>query len=132
MLDIKITPTGTMSNVEITVKGAMDEDKSANSVSQGVLGNVASPGLPTLPTVPSSDVVPDGTSVLIKNLLDKMTACWALSKSERVGSGTSASSVIATTVKKFLLGKTRLTISMVAQWFRQLSISAACSQLPLA
>ena len=105
MLDIKITPSGAMSNVEITVKGAMDEDKPANSVSQGVLGNGTSPGLSTLPTVSSSDVVPDGTSVLIKNLLDKMTACWALSKSERVGSGTSASSVIATACKEIFIGQ---------------------------
>lgn len=106
MLDIKITPAGTTSNVEVTVKGAMDEDKGANSLSQFALGATAAAAIPTLPAVPAGDVVADGTSPLIKNLLDKMTACYALPKVDRVGaSGTTAASVVATPCKEIFINQ---------------------------
>jgi hypothetical protein len=106
MLDIKITPAGTTSNVEVTVKGAMDQDKGANSLSQFALGATASAAIPALPAVPAGDVVADGTSPLIKNLLDKMTACYALSKVDRVGAtGTTAASVLATPCKEIFIGQ---------------------------
>jgi len=104
MLDIKITPAGTTSNVEVTVKGAMDEDKGASSLSQFALGASASTAIPALPAVPASDVVADGTSPLIKNLLDKMTACYALPKVDRV-TGITAASVIATPCKEIFINQ---------------------------
>jgi hypothetical protein len=106
MLDIKINPAGTTSNVEVTVKGAMDEDKGASSLSQFALGTSASTAIPALPAVPASDVVADGTSPLIKNLLDKMTACYALPKVQRVGAtGTTAASVVATPCKEIFINQ---------------------------
>lgn len=107
MLDIKITPAGTTaSNVEVTVKGAMDEDKGANSVSQFALGGTAAASIPALPAVPAGDVVEDGTSPLIKNLLDKMTECYALPKVDRVGAtGTTAADVVATPCKEIFIGQ---------------------------
>lgn len=104
MLDIKITPAGTTSNVEVTVKGAMDEDKGATSASQFALGATAAATIPALPAVPASDVVADGTSSLIKDLLDKMTACYALPKVERVGAtGSTAADVLATPCKEIFI-----------------------------
>lgn len=106
MLDIKITPAGTTSNVEVSVKGAMDEDKGANSVSQFALGATAQASIPPLPAVSAGDVLADGTSPLIKNLLDKMTACYALPKIDRVGaSGTTAAAVVATPCKEIFIGQ---------------------------
>jgi hypothetical protein len=110
MLDIKITPAGTTSNVEVTVKGAMDEDKGANSFSQFALGAEASAAIPPLPVVPAGDVVADGISPLIKNLLDKMTACYALPKVDRVGAtGTTAAAVVATPCKEIFIGQNPVT-----------------------
>ncbi|PIT75337.1 hypothetical protein [Limnohabitans sp. B9-3] len=110
MLDIKITPAGTTSNVEVTVKGAMDEDQGANSLSQFALGATVSAAIPTLPDVPAGDVVADGTSPLIKNLLDKMTACYALPKVDRVGAtGTTAAAVVATPCKEIFIGQNPVT-----------------------
>jgi len=106
MLDIKITPAGNTSNVEVTVKGSMDEDKGANSLSQFALGATVTTAIPALPAVPAGDVVADGTSPLIKNLLDKMTACYALPKVDRVGAtGTTAASVVATPCKEIFIGQ---------------------------
>jgi hypothetical protein len=106
MLDIKITPAGATSNVEVTVKGAMDEDKGANSLSQFALGATAPTAIPALPAVPAGDVVADGTSPLIKNLLDKMTACYALSIFDRVGAtGTTAENVVATPCKEIFINQ---------------------------
>jgi hypothetical protein len=106
MLDIKITPAGTTSNVDITVKGSMDEDQGANSASQFELGATASAAIPALPAVPAGDVLADGTSPLIKNLLDKMTECYKLPKVDRVGAtGTTAANVVATPCKEIFIGQ---------------------------
>ena len=99
VLDVTITPsTATSSNVELTVKISLNEDdvNPNNSLkfntSAGLTG--------TLPTITTADLPPDGTSVLIQGLLDKLTACYSVPLASRINAnGSAATDITSQTCK---------------------------------
>jgi hypothetical protein len=99
VLDVSITPSSTTSsNVELTVKISLNEDDVNPDNSLKFNSTAASMG--TLPALTSSDLPPDGTSVLIQDLLDKLTACFAIPLANRItANGTAATDITAQACK---------------------------------
>ncbi len=96
VLEVAVTPAATSTNVELTIKTSLNEDDTnpANVLKLQTGGGVLPQG--TLPTVASSDLPPDGTSLLIQELLDKLTACYAVPLANRItANGTTASHITA-------------------------------------
>lgn len=95
VLDVSITPASTSSaNVELTVKSSLNEDEvnPNNSISF----NTAVTNIGVLPTLSAADLPSDGTSVLIQDLLNRLTACYTLPLSSRISTnGSVAADIIA-------------------------------------
>ncbi len=86
VLDVSITPaTATSSNVELTVKVSLNEDDA--NPNNSLKFNTAAGLTGALPTITTADLPPDGTSVLIQGLLDKLTECYAVPLASRISSG---------------------------------------------
>lgn len=87
VLEIAITPSATAANVELTVKTSLNEDDTnpANVLKIQTGGGALPQG--TLPAVAASDLPPDGTNLLIQQLLEKLTACYAVPLANRITSG---------------------------------------------
>lgn len=88
-VDVSIRPTGTLSNIEITVRG------SAEGISTQLTSNQTAPVAP-LPPVSAASLPPDGVGFMIDDLLARMGACYAVPFEQRVN-GVSSSSVNAVT-----------------------------------
>lgn len=99
VLDVSITPsTATSSNVELTVKISLNEDdvNPNNSLKFNTTAGLSG----ALPTITTADLPPDGTSVLIQGLLDKMTECYAVPLTNRISTnGTLATHITAQACK---------------------------------
>ena len=102
-LSISITPSSaTAVNIEVAVK-----QKLAEGVDPTVIAftNATAPAA-ALPTVTATDLVASGTATLITDLLQRMTACYALAPADRVASGgTAAADVKADACKDLFAGK---------------------------
>lgn len=101
-LSISITPSSaTTVNIEVAVK-----QKLADSVSPAVVAftNTTAPAT-ALPPVTATDLVPSGTTTLIADFLQRMTACYALPLTDRVTSGgTTAADIKASACKTLFAG----------------------------
>jgi hypothetical protein len=94
-LDIAIKPAGSSSNITLTVKSATADGEQPPTVS--FAGGTPPPVLPqqvATAVLPASD-----TDALVTDFLARLTACYALPRTERV-SGTTAASVIAPTCRQ--------------------------------
>lgn len=87
-LDVSIRPTGTVSNIELTVKGATDGISRQFTSDQTTVA--------PLPAVTASDLPADGIGFMVDDLLARLTACFAVPFEQRVN-GVSSSSVNAVT-----------------------------------
>lgn len=84
-LNISINPTGTSSNITITVKAATAEGEQPPEVS--FVSGTTPPALP--PSVATATLLPPSTDSMIASYLSKLEQCYALPVSERVsGSAT--------------------------------------------
>ncbi|MDB5761549.1 MAG: hypothetical protein JWQ21_544 [Herminiimonas sp.] len=94
-VSIKITPdSATTANIEVAIKGS-GADNLIQFTNQTPVASV-----PKLATVDASTLVPNGTAVLIDDLLKRMTACFALPLAERVtANGSVAADVTAPACK---------------------------------
>lgn len=101
-LSISITPSSaTAVNIEVAVK-----QKQADGVDPTVIAftNTTKPAA-ALPAVTATDLVASGTATKISDLLQRMTACYALAQADRVVSGgTAAADIKATACKDIFLG----------------------------
>lgn len=95
VLDVSITPyAATSSNVELTVKISLNEDDV--NPNNSLKFNTAAGLSGTLPAVTANDLPPDGTSVLIQDLLDRLTACYAVPLTSRITTnGSTAADITA-------------------------------------
>jgi len=101
-LSISITPSSaTTVNIEVAVK-----QKLPDGVDPAVIAftNATAPAA-ALPTVTATDLVASGTTPLIADFLQRMTACYALAQTVRVTSaGTAAADIIAPACKDLFVG----------------------------
>lgn len=100
VLEVGITPGASRAKVELTVKTSLNEDDTdpANVRIFDVGAGAAAPS--ALPTINSSDLPVDGTSVLMQQLLDTLTACFSVPLADRIrANGTAASDITAQTCK---------------------------------
>jgi hypothetical protein len=100
VLEVGITPGTARAKVELTVKSSLNEDDTdPTNVKIFEVGAGAVP--PTaLPTINASDLPADGTSGLIQQLLDKLTACFSVPLSDRIrANGTAAADITSQTCK---------------------------------
>jgi hypothetical protein len=102
-LSISITPSSATSvNISVSVKQQL-----ADNAQPAVIAftNTTAPAT-ALATVTATDLVPSGTTPLIADLLQRMTACYALALTDRVASGgTAAADIIAPACKDIFVGK---------------------------
>jgi hypothetical protein len=87
-VDVSIRPTGASSNIEITVKGAVE------GISRQFTSDQAT--VTPLPAVPADALPADGIGFLVDDLLARLTACYAVPFEQRVN-GVTSSSVNAVT-----------------------------------
>lgn len=81
-LKITITPDSSgSSNIQVTVRQQTAEDSEPASIS---FNSASTAAPPALPAVSATDLVPDGSSALIADLLARATACYALPLESRV------------------------------------------------
>lgn len=90
-LDISINPTGTASNITVTVKVAVADGDQAPAIT--FTSGTTPPALPQ--TVATASLPADDTDQLVADLMTRLEACYALPRTQRV-SGTTAASVAAT------------------------------------
>lgn len=105
-LSISITPSSeTTVNIEVSVKQKLaDDEQPALIAFSGGTDATAPPA--ALPTVAATDLVPSGSASLIADLLQRMTACYALAPAERVASpATAAADIKADACKDLFFGK---------------------------
>lgn len=100
VLDVSITPsTATSSNIELTVKVSLNEDEV--NPNNSLKFNTAAGFAGVLPSVTAADLPPDGTSVLIQELLNKLTACYSVPLANRIATnGTAATDITATACRE--------------------------------
>lgn len=99
-LDVKIEPKGTSSQIEITMKQSVDEDKDLPKIS---FAHNATPTV--LPTVDATKLVGSGLTPKIQALLDKLTACYADPLSSRISAGgTTAANIQSQNCKDAFIG----------------------------
>lgn len=90
-LSITITPnSATTVNIAVAVKQKLDEGVDPTVIT---FTNTTEPAT-ALPTVTATDLVATGTAELITDLLQRMTACYALPQTDRVASGGSTAADI--------------------------------------
>ena len=100
-LDVKVTPKGDTATIDLTVRKSIPEGGELPSVSFNHTDGIA-----TLPQVRSADLMPDGLSVNLQQLLDQMTSCYALTKEQRVRNTQGvASDIIATACQDIFWGR---------------------------
>ena len=93
VMDVSITPsTATSSNIELTVKISLNEDDV--NPNNSLKYNTAAGLTGALPNITTADLPPDGTSVLIQGLLDKLTACYSVPLASRISANGSAATDI--------------------------------------
>ena len=106
-LSINITPSSaTSANIEIAVKQKLADG--ANPAVIAFTNATTATELAAKPalTVTESDLVTSGSATLIADLLERMTACYALPQSDRVASGgTAATDIVAPACKDIFFGK---------------------------
>lgn len=101
-LDVKIEPKGNSSQIEITLKQAVDENQDLPKIS---FTNSETPT--SLPTVDSAKLVASGLTPKIQTLLNKLTACYTVPLSSRITSGgTRASDIQSQTCRDAFIGGT--------------------------
>lgn len=99
-LDIKIEPKGATSKIEVTLKQSVDENQDLPKIS---FAHNETPA--ALPTVDATKLVTSGLTPKIQELLDKLTACYAVPLSSRIASGgTAASDIQSQTCKDAFIG----------------------------
>ncbi len=102
-LSITITPdSATTVNIAVAVK-----QKLAEGVDPTVIAftNTTKPAA-AIPAVTATDLVPSGTTPLIADFLQRMTACYALALTDRMTSGgTAAADIVAPACKDIFAGK---------------------------
>lgn len=84
VLEVAITPGATNSKVELTVKTSLNEDDVDPANVRSFQVGTGSTAPSALPAISASDLPADGTSELIQQLLDKLTACFAVPLNDRV------------------------------------------------
>ena len=100
-LDVKVEPSGTSSQIEITLKQAVDESSNLPKIT--FAHNNSSPS--ALPAVDATKLVDTGLTPKLQELLDAMTACYAVPLSTRISAGGSqASHIQSQTCKGVFLG----------------------------
>jgi hypothetical protein len=99
-LDVKIVPNGTTSTIDMTVRKAVEEGAELPSVSFS-----SASSMQQLPAVNANELIADGLSVKLQQLLDQMTSCYAINKTERTGNAQgTASDITATQCKAIFFG----------------------------
>lgn len=106
VLDVSITPANsTSANVELTVKTSLNEDDA--DPNNSLKFNTASANTGALPSISAADLPPDGTSVLIQDLLNRLTACYAVPLSNRIAAnGTVATDITAPACQEVFVNAT--------------------------
>jgi hypothetical protein len=100
VLEVAITPGQTNAKVELTVKTSLNEDDTNPANVKTFQVGAGSTAPSALPTISASDLPDDGTSELMQQLLDKLTACFAVPLSSRVtATATAASHITAQACK---------------------------------
>ena len=100
VLDVKIEPKAGTSTIELTVKQSVAESGTLPKVTLS-----STEALPTLPTISSGNMPPDGLSLALDELLSQATACYALSKADRINAnGIAATDIKADACKAIFLG----------------------------
>lgn len=84
-LDVKIEPKGSTSQIEITMKQAVDEDQDLPKIS---FTNAQTPT--ALPTLDPAKLVTTGLTPKIQTLLNTLTDCYAVPLSTRITAGGTA------------------------------------------
>lgn len=99
-LDVKIEPKGSTSQIEITMKQAVDEDQDLPKIS---FTNAQTPT--ALPTLDSTKLVATGLTPKIQTLLNTLTACYAVPLSARItAGGTAAGDIQSQSCKDAFVG----------------------------
>ena len=102
-LSISITPSSATSvNIEVAVKQKQAEG--AQPAAIAFTGGAAATTPDPLPAVSADDLVPSGVAAMIADLLQRMTACYAVPLADRVTSGGTAADIIAPACKDIFLG----------------------------
>lgn len=99
-LDVKIEPNGSSSQIEVTLKQAVDESAELPQIS---FAHNSTPL--TLPAVDATKLVDTGLTPKIQALLDTLTACYAVPLSSRISvNGSQASDIQSQTCKDAFIG----------------------------
>lgn len=99
-LDVKIEPKGSASQIEVTLKQAVDESQDLPKIA---FAHNATPS--ALPTVDSNKLVASGLTPKIQALLDKLTACYSDPLSSRItAGGTTAAAIQSQNCKDAFIG----------------------------
>ncbi|MGJ7484669.1 carboxypeptidase regulatory-like domain-containing protein [Variovorax sp. LT2P21] len=81
-ISVSVLPNGTSANIEITVKTIPASDGAAPI---SIAFNTADATTPTLPPITTAAVARTPTPAVVAALFDRLTACYALPLSQRVG-----------------------------------------------
>lgn len=84
-ISVSVRPDGTAANIEISVRSTVAADSDA-PVSISFRSDSGSLG--SLPPITAEQLAPAGTSELVANLMDRLTACFALPLTQRVRTAT--------------------------------------------
>lgn len=105
-LSISITPSSaTTVNIEVSLKQKQAEGEQPVVIAFSGGANATAPAT-ALPAVEATDLVDNGTATLIADLLQRLTACYALAQTDRINSGgTTAADIKADACKDIFFGK---------------------------
>lgn len=106
-LSISITPSSaTTVNIEVAVKQKLAEGVDPTVITFTNTATTAEIAAKPALTVTAADLVTSGTAALITDLLQRITACYALPQADRVASGgTAAADIVAPACKDIFFGK---------------------------
>jgi hypothetical protein len=79
-VEVQIRPAGGVSNIELTVRGADDEDRTSPTS--------ADTSVQPLPVISAADLPLDNTAGLLDEVMQRLTACFALPLQDRVNGAT--------------------------------------------
>jgi hypothetical protein len=105
VMEVSITPSTASSNIELTVKISLNEDdvNPNNSLKFNTTAGLTG----VLPNITAADLPSDGTSLLIQELLNRLTACFSVPLANRISpNGTLATHITAQACKDVFINAT--------------------------
>jgi len=108
-ITVSVRPDGTAANIEVSVKTMPTSDDQAPV---SITFRSDATAIASLPAITAGDLAPAATSELVADLMNRLTACFALPLTQRVGTATadnknaigSASDVVAPACRTIFVG----------------------------